>query len=82
MDNFELEIIRPESSQKIQVRWIDVEGENGNFVVGPGHSPLASILKPKGRLVYETTSNLKVDMDVFGGMIYVTGEKAMVILDN
>lgn len=81
-DNLELEIIKPTESKTVSVLWVEVEGLNGNFIVGPEHSPLISILKPKGRLIYKTIHNLEVEIDTFGGIIKVGSNKATVILDK
>ena len=78
---FELEIISSNQAKKEQVHWIDVEGLTGDFIVGPGHDTITSILKPKGRMIYKTSQNLEVDMDIFGGVIYVENDRAIVILD-
>ena len=80
--NFQLEIIKPTGTKKYNVQWVEVEGLNGNFIIGPDHSKLVSILKPKGRLIYKTVDNLEVDIDIFGGIIYVDRNKAKVVLDD
>ena len=82
MKSFELEIIRPNESKKVDVVWVDVEGDGGGFVICPDHCPLFSILKPKSRLTYKTLHNLEVEIDVFGGLIKVKDNHAIVLLDN
>ncbi|MCK4264740.1 hypothetical protein KAW80_00060 [Candidatus Babeliales bacterium] len=81
-ETFELEIVRPTESKKISIFWLDIEGLEGSFVVGPNHSSLISILKPKSRMIYKTIQNLEVEIDIFGGVIKVGNNKALVILDN
>jgi len=57
-NDFELAIIRPVSSVNIRVRWVEVQGTAGNFLVGPDHSPLTALLKHKGDLIYQTTDGI------------------------
>jgi len=78
----ELEVVSYKTSKKEQVFWLDVEGETGEFVVGPGHHAIVSKLKPKGRIKYKNSQNLEVDMDVYGGgVIYVDNDRVTVVLD-
>ncbi|HBS48556.1 TPA: hypothetical protein DEO28_01485 [Candidatus Dependentiae bacterium] len=81
---FDLEIVRPSESKKISIFWVDIEGVSGNFVVGPNHSPLISVIKPQSFLIYKTSSNEEVRLEIVGGGIININEngKVVVILDN
>ena len=78
----DLEIIRPISSKRISVLWLEVEGLTGSFVIGPDHAPLISLLKPQARLIYKTCDNLEVEIDTFGGLVSVVGSRVIVLLDT
>ena len=81
--SFEFEVVKPLEFWKEQVFWLDVEGLTGNFIVGPDHIKLVSILKPKGQIAYETIYNVKGKVDVFiGGVIYVSDNKVIAILED
>ncbi len=83
MDAFiELQIIRSSSKETVNVEWIEIESPSGNFVVGPGHLPLISILKKKGRVIYKKADSDKLKIiDSYGGIFRVQDDKATVILD-
>lgn len=77
----ELEIVRPLSSKRLSVLWIEVEAQLGSFVVGPFHCPLVSLLKAGGRLIYKTPQHLEIEMEVVSGMLVIHDNKAVIILD-
>jgi len=81
-NSFDLEIIRTGSNEIIKVEWVDVQAPTGDFVVGPSHSPLVSILKERGKLKYKdfATKNIE-EVDVYGGVFRVQDDRAIVILD-
>lgn len=81
-DAFELEIIHPTKSEKKTVAWVEVESPTGNFVVGPNHSPLISILKPRGKLTYQVFEGTEASMDIYGGIFKVLNNKVVVLLEE
>ena len=80
--SFELALISPSMSKTISVSWVHIQSTTGSFLVGPGHRPLVAILKPKGELRYRTDSGDEQTLNIVGGLVRVTGEKALVILDK
>ena len=80
--SFTLELIRPLETKRVQVLWVDVEGLTGNFVIGPDHSPLLSILKPKSRLLYKTIYNLEAEIDIPSGFIKVVDNNAIIVMEH
>jgi F0F1-type ATP synthase epsilon subunit len=81
MDTFELEIISPKKSEKIIVEWVKVESPNGDFTVGPDHSPLVSLLKNRGKISYKEENKKETVIDSYGGIFSVSGNKAQIIFD-
>jgi F0F1-type ATP synthase epsilon subunit len=78
----ELQIIRPTSKENLNVEWVEVESPNGNFVIGPGHLPLISTLKERGRIIYKKAGTDKlIIIDSYGGFVRVQDDKAVAILD-
>lgn len=80
-DVLELEIITRTESKKIPVLWIEVQSPTGNFIIGPDHSPLVSLLKERGKLTYKEHQGEEVSLNTYGGIIKVDGSKAVAILD-
>ena len=58
-------IISSKEKRELSVLWVEIEAPNGSFLIGPGHSPLVSLLKVGGRLAYKTADSLEVEIDVF-----------------
>jgi len=79
---FTLEIIRPFSTQTHTVAWAQVQGPNGSFLIGPGHSSLISLLKSDGEITYKKDDGDEVTEDIFGGVIRVSGDKAVIMLSD
>ncbi len=79
---FGLEIISPMGSQIVEVEWVEVEGLNGCFLVGPDHSPLVSVIKKGNSLLYKKVGfDDEVELFVSGGIFNVENNKAVAILD-
>lgn len=81
-ESFELEIITRKKSKIIPVEWVEVESPTGNFVVGPYHLPIVSLLKERGVLIYKEAAGKEISIDTFGGIIKVENNKAVVLLQN
>ena len=77
---FELEIINSEKSEKFVVNWVEVESPTGNFIIGPGHDNLISIIESKSKLKYKKRDNLISEIDIYDGMIEISSGKATVLL--
>lgn len=79
-DVLELEIVSQAESKKITIEWVEVESPSGNFIVGPDHEPLVSLLKHKGKLTYQSDGQTH-SIDTYGGIFKVANDKALVVLD-
>jgi F0F1-type ATP synthase epsilon subunit len=77
----ELRIVSPTGTIKLVVEWISVESPTGNFQVCPGHSPLISLIKTKGKIVYKEPNVEAVMQPVLHGIFQVADNKALVLLD-
>lgn len=83
LTTFELDIIRPFSTQTIAVRWIEVPGATGSFVIGPDHSPIISLFANDSKLVYlEHDNDQPKTCQVFGGVLYVADGRVVALLDR
>jgi F0F1-type ATP synthase epsilon subunit len=82
VEHFKLEIISPTQTKIVSVLWVEVEGENGSFVVGAHHSPLISLLKRNGTLRYRTSQDDDHKLLVSGGTFFVMNNSAHIILNS
>lgn len=80
-DAFELEIVRQTETKKVSILWVEVQSPTGNFIVGPEHHPLVSLLKHKSKLTYKAYSGGETSIDVYGGLFKVANNKAVALLD-
>ena len=78
----ELRIVSPTGTTKLMVEWINVESPTGYFQVCAGHSPLVSLIKTKGKIIYKEPHTEAVIQPVIHGIFHVVGDKALVILDS
>ena len=80
-DAFELEIVKLTKTKKIIVSWIEIESPTGDFVVGPDHSAMVSLLKYKGTTKYKEFDGPEISIDTYGGIFKVDVNKAILLLD-
>ncbi|KKQ10504.1 MAG: hypothetical protein US22_C0061G0004 [candidate division TM6 bacterium GW2011_GWF2_36_6] len=80
---FDLKIISPTGSEYLTIDWIDVQGLRSNFVIGPDHSPLISIVGKGGKLIYKKheTNFIHEIIVLSGGIFRVENNIATVLLD-
>jgi F0F1-type ATP synthase epsilon subunit len=82
--HFNLEIISPATKELIDVEWVDVQGLNGSFMVGPDHSPLVSIVAKDSQLVYKVR-NIQEPKEFYinsNGIFKVENNSAFLLLDS
>ena len=76
-----LEIVSPLYSNKIEVEWVEIEGESGSFTVGPGHDSLVSIIRKKAVITYKLPKNKEVIcLDISEGFFSVENDYAVILL--
>ncbi len=78
---FTFQIVTPTSTESLSVEWIEVESPTGSFLIGPEHSPLVSIIKTKSRLSYKRAYADPTFIDGVKGIIKVSDNKAIALLD-
>ena len=79
---FVLELISPSMSQSHDVSWVHIQSTTGSFLVGPEHRPLVAVLKPEGELRYRSGAGGEQTQIITSGLVRVTGDRALVILDK
>ncbi|MFA6263095.1 MAG: hypothetical protein WCW33_03755 [Candidatus Babeliales bacterium] len=80
--SFTFEVFASTFSEIHTVEWIEVEGPNGSFLVGPGHSPLISIIKKRSTITYKKTNTEQNTIEASGGIFKVANNKAIILLDQ
>lgn len=78
---FTLEIISPTNTEVHSIEWIEIESPTGSFLVGPGHSPLISIIKQKTSLLYKKTNAEECSLNIQKGVFFVKDNKAVALVD-
>ena len=80
--HFELEIFTPQQVKKYTVEWVTIESPTGSFFVGPGHSPLVSIIKTQSTIGYKPTDSAESFLPATHGIFKVDNQKAVILLDR
>jgi len=68
----ELKIVRPMSTQTMNISWLEAQTERGNFVIMPGHAPMVILLAPGKELSIELEDHTKTQMTIAGGILHIT----------
>lgn len=68
----ELTIVRPMSSQTIEINWLEAQTEQGNYVIMPGHMPMVILLAPNKELSLELEDLTLTQMTIPGGILQIT----------
>jgi F0F1-type ATP synthase epsilon subunit len=79
---FELTIMTPMACTKITVEWVEIESPTGSFLIGAGHSPLVSIIKNKGSIIYKKPHEEPIQMHVSEGFFKIEKNRAVAMLDH
>jgi F0F1-type ATP synthase epsilon subunit len=81
-ESFTLEIFASTTSEIHTVEWVEIEGPHGSFLVGPNHSTLISIIKKRSTVTYKKTNAEQRSVEISGGIFRVSGNKAIILLDQ
>ncbi len=78
----ELKLIGPMSSQSMQVNWLEVETQQGSFVIMPGHMPMVVLLAENKEITMELEDGSTTLMTIVGGILEVTRNTLTLILTH
>lgn len=76
-----LEIIQRMELTSYRVEWVEVQTPNGSFLIGPGHSPLASLLRRRGTITYKRVNGETTTLQATKGTVTVIDDRVTIILD-
>lgn len=68
----ELTIVRPMNSQTMHINWLEVQTQEGNYVIMPGHMPMVILLAPHKELSLELEDLTQTQMTIPGGILQIT----------
>ena len=77
-----LHIISSVSAEVLKVVWIEVQSPTGQFIVGPNHSPLISLVTPQSKLMYKKLDGAMGMFTIPGGIFRVEDNEAVILLDS
>lgn len=78
----QLRIIGPTRSQKMDVNWIEVQTDTGNYVFKDGHAPIVLILSKNKEIKLEFNDGATTLMSIGGGIIEVNRDHAILLLTS
>ncbi len=81
VETISLEIVKVKKTEKHVVEWVDIDGQGGNFMVAPGHSPLISLLDADGFITYKPQDSEAVTIESGKGFFMIVENKATVLFD-
>lgn len=77
-----LDIIERATLQTREVEWVEVQVPHGNFIIGPGHCPLASLLRKRAVITYKLFEGDTVTLQAAKGTVTVIDGRVTLILDE
>ncbi|KKP24170.1 MAG: hypothetical protein SZ59_C0002G0016 [candidate division TM6 bacterium GW2011_GWF2_28_16] len=81
-NSFELKIVSPTSEKKIQLEWLDVKTDIGDFFVGPDHEDLIAILKDRSKISYKVLHEANSQaIDIYSGFIKIYNKQVLIVVD-
>jgi len=77
-----LQLISSVGNQTLRLLWFEVTTPTGEFVIGPGHQPLVSLVSPQSKLLYKKTDGTMGMFVVCGGVLHVEHNEVTLLLDS
>jgi F0F1-type ATP synthase epsilon subunit len=78
----ELTVVRPSGSQVFNIVWIELHTPLGSFVVQKNHAPMIVTLAANKELLFVLKSGKHESLPVKQGIVEITREKVMVLLNE
>lgn len=75
-----LNIIKPTSSQVLEINWIEVNTDNGSFIVQKGHAPLITVIENSKELTIELHDGSVTVMTVNDAILEVNRDYVTLLL--
>jgi F0F1-type ATP synthase epsilon subunit len=77
-----LQIIRPTSSQALEINWLEAQTTEGNLVIMPEHEPIIVLLAPNKELSIELWDCTRTIMTIAGGILEVSRNAITLIITH
>ena len=76
----ELKVISPETEEKFEIAWIEVNTHAGNIIILPDHAPMAATLTKDQELTFCLTNGKQETIKPEGGTIEVKRKSVTLLL--
>jgi F0F1-type ATP synthase epsilon subunit len=77
-----LSIISPFSKKIVDIAWIELNTQAGNFVIQPGHVPIILTLTPGKEITFCLTNGKQESFIISQGIIDITRTQATLLLNE
>ena len=78
----ELKLVGPTRAQSMNIHWLEVQTQQGNFVIMPGHAPMVVLLAHNKEITMELEDGSTTLMTIVGGILEVTRDSLTLILTH
>ncbi len=77
-----LHIVCPSYNKKVEIVWLELNTDIGNFVIQPGHAPTVLILSKDKKVTYCLTTGKQESLDVTHGIVDIERTQATMIISE
>ena len=77
-----LHIVCSSYNKKVEIAWLELNTDIGNFVIQPGHAPTVLILSPHKRVTYCLTTGKQESLEVEQGIVDIERTQATMIISE
>ncbi len=78
----QLIIISPSKKEHFDIAWVELNTDQGNYIIQPGHAPTFFSLKPHAPLVYCLKNDEQEVVMIKRGMVEVTRNQITLLLSH
>ncbi len=78
----EFKLVGPTKAQSMHINWLEVQTQQGNFVILPGHAPMVVLLAHNKEITMELEDGSTTLMTIVGGILEVTRDSLTLILTH
>lgn len=78
----ELNLVSPTNFQSIDVNWLEVQTNQGNFVIKNGHAPMILILAENKEITMGFKDGSTTVMTIYGGILQVERTSLTILLTH
>lgn len=76
----QLIIVTPEKKETVEVTWLELNTQTGNYIIQNGHAPMALALSPKQPFIYAHKNGKEEIVMVERGIAEITRSQVIILL--